>query len=106
MQGFQRVNAELESLGARVAGVSADTWASLGVFAAQNDIQFSMLSDWPELQTIAAFGVGRDGNPTAQRVTFIFDATGTLRTVIDDSRDMNAHPTGALAAVKDLAAAS
>lgn len=106
MRGFQQVYGELESLGARVAGVSADTWAALGVFASQNDIQFPMLSDWPDLKTIAAFGVGREGNPTAQRVTFVFDASGALRGVVDDARDMEAHPGGALELVKSIAGGS
>ena len=35
--------------------------------------------------------------------TFIFDAEGTLTAVVDDQRDMNAHPAGALEAVKALA---
>ena len=103
MQGFQQVHAELESLGARVAGVSADTWAALGVFASQNNIAFPLLSDWPDLKTIQAFGVGREGNPTAQRVTFVFDAEGTLRGVLDDARDMEVHSRGALALVKEMA---
>ena len=37
------------------------------------------------------------------RATFVFEAEGVLRAVIDDQRDMEAHPTGALAAVKELA---
>lgn len=106
MRGFQRIHDELEALGARVAGVSADTWAALGVFATQNDLAFPLLSDWPELKTIAGFGVGREGNPTAQRVTFVFDASGTLRGIVDDARDMEAHPTGALALVKEITGTS
>ena len=106
MQGFQQVHDELASLGARVAGVSADTWAALGVFATQNNLQFPLLSDWPDLKTIAAFGADRDGNPTAQRVTFVFDAEGTLRGVLDDPRDMEVHSKGALALVREIAGAS
>ncbi len=103
MRGFQSNIQELESLGARVMGVSADTFASLGGFAEKNDLTFPLLSDWPEFKTIAAFGVQREGSTVAMRATFIFDAEGVLQAVIDDQRDMDAHPTGALAAVKELA---
>ena len=102
MRGFQQRYGELEALGARVAGVSADSWASQAAFAEKNDIEFPLLSDWPEYETIAAFGVGRESGPTARRVTFVFDAKGVLRDVIDDERDMDAHAEGALEAVKRL----
>ena len=103
MRAFQQSLGELEGLGARVAGVSADTFASLGAFAEANEITFPLLSDWSGYETIAAFGVGREGSPTSQRATFVFDAGGVLRAVVDDARDMNAHPEGALAAVKEIA---
>ena len=105
MRGFQEAIGDLESLGARVAGVSSDTFAALGAFAEQNGIQFPLLSDWPQYQTIQAFGIGREGSPTASRATFIFDAQGVLRAVVDDQRDMNAHPQGALKIVRELAGA-
>jgi len=103
MKGFQQHLAEMEALGARVAGISADTFASQGAFAESNGIGFPLLSDWPELATIDTFGVRREGAQVAQRVTFVFDATGKVHTVIDDQRDMNVHSEGALAAVKQLA---
>jgi peroxiredoxin len=103
MRAFQQSIDELEGLGARVAGVSADTFASQGAFAEANGITFPLLSDWPDFATIAAFGVGREGSTIAQRATFVFDAEGVLQAVVDDPRDMNAHPAGALAAVKAIA---
>ncbi len=102
MRAFQQNIEELESLGARVAGVSADTFASQGAFAEANGITFPLLSDWPNLETIDTFGVRREGAQSALRTTFVFDAAGKLVSVIDDQRDMNAHPTGALEAVKAL----
>lgn len=103
MRAFQESLGELERLGARVAGISADTFASQEAFAEANRITFPLLSDWSEYATIAAFGVGREGSPTSQRATFVFDAAGVLRAVVDDASDMNAHPQGALAAVKEIA---
>ena len=105
MRAFRQSIDELEGLGARVAGVSADTFASQGAFAEANGITFPLLSDWPEFETIAAFGVGREGSTIAQRATFVFDADGVLQAEVDDARDMNAHPQGALAAVKAIAGA-
>jgi len=62
-----------------------------------------MLSDWPAYRTITTFGVGRPDSPVASRATFIFDAEGILRGVVDDPRDMNAHPQGALKVLRDIA---
>ena len=104
MRGFQLIHDELQSLGARVAGVSIDTWASQQAFAEQQGFEFPLLSDWPDLKTIDAFGIRREGRPTPDRTTFVFDAEGVVRAVINDTQDMDAHPQGALAAVKALAA--
>ena len=103
MRAFQQSLGELEGLGARVAGISSDTFAAQGAFAEANGITFPLLSDWPDFKTIATFGVGREGSPTAMRATFVFDGEGVLRAVVDDQRDMNAHPAGALEAVKAIA---
>ena len=89
-------------MGARVVGVSADTWATQGAFSRELGLEFPLLSDWPDRETIASFGVGREAGPTARRVTFVFDAEGVLRSVIDDEREMQAHPDGAVEAVKAL----
>jgi peroxiredoxin Q/BCP len=103
MQGFQEIHEELEALGARVVGVSADTFAANGAFAEKFGFEFPLLSDWPANETLEAFGVKREGGPTAMRKTFIFDADRVVRAVVDDQRDMPAHPAGALEAVKELA---
>ena len=103
MRGFQERYGDLQALGARVAGISADTWAVQDAFCGQNDLEFPVLSDWPELKTIQTFGVANAERPTAQRVTFVFDQEGVLREIIEDARDMEAHPIGALEAVRRLA---
>lgn len=103
MQGFQQIREELEALGAHVVGVSADTFASNGAFAEKHGIEFPLLSDWPQNATLDAFGVKREGMPVAMRTTFIFDAEGVVRAVVDEQRDMQAHADGALEAVKQLA---
>jgi peroxiredoxin len=102
MRAFQQTITELESRGARVAGISADTYASLGAFGEQNEITFPLLSDWPDLKTLETFGVRREGGRVAQRATFVFDEQGALRGVVDDQRDMAVHPAGALKLVKEI----
>ena len=103
MEGFQRHYRELKAMNAHVVGVSSDTWATQGAFAREIGAEFPLLSDWPSNRTIATFGVGRDEGPTAMRATFVFDAEGVLRTVIDAQGDMQAHPDGAFEAVKAIA---
>lgn len=103
MRGFQQRIGALEGLGARVAGVSADTWAANAAFQESNGIGFPLLSDWPDRKTATAFGVAREESPTTMRVTFVFDADGVVRRVIDDARDMDAHPIGALEALQEIA---
>ena len=44
-----------------------------------------------------------EGSDVARRVTFVFDAGGVVRAVIDEPREMQAHPDGALEAVRALA---
>ena len=105
MEGFQRRYGELKALNARVVGVSSDTWATQGAFAREIGLEFPLLSDWPEYRTIAAFGVCREQGPTARRATFVFDAAGVLRAVIDDEREMEAHADGAVEAVRAIAGA-
>jgi len=106
MRGFQEIHEELEGLGAHVVGVSADTWASQGAFAEQNRIAVPLLSDWPDNATMQAFGAVSEGSDVAARVTFVFDAGGVVRAVIESGRDMQVHPDGALAAVRELAGMS
>lgn len=104
MRGFQAIHSELEALGARVVGVSGDSFAANGAFAEKNEIEFPLLSDWPDNETMETFGVRAEGRPVANRTTFVFDKDGVMRAMIDDARDMEAHPSGALEAVKELLA--
>jgi peroxiredoxin len=86
--------------------VSADTWATNRAFAEADGLEFPLLSDWPDGQAIAAFGVGRAGSSTAARVTFVFDTGGVVRAIIDAAGDVEAHAIGALEAVRALADAT
>lgn len=102
MQGFQAKYDEFQALGAKIAGISSDTWATQGTFCEQHGLEFPVLSDWPKYETIAAFGVGQENAPTAKRVTFVFDAEGVCQRIIDDTSEMDAHRDGALEAAREL----
>jgi len=102
MRGFNRILPELAELGARVVGVSADTWATQGAFEQAEGLDFPLLSDWPKYEASASFDVQGASGPTTRRVTYVFDADGVVRAVIDDEKDMEAHPNGALATVRGL----
>ena len=102
MEGFQSRLAELAALGARVVGVSSDTWATQGAFAEAIGAEFPILSDWPNYRTIEAFGVGVERGPTAMRVTFVFDASGVLAERFEEQGDMDAHSAFALEAAQRL----
>jgi peroxiredoxin Q/BCP len=102
MQGFQAKYDEFKELGAKIAGISSDTWATQGIFCEQHNLEFPVLSDWPKYETIAKFGVDQESGPTAKRVTFIFDADGVCQRIIADTTEMDDHRDGALEAVKEL----
>lgn len=75
--------ADLDGLGATVLGISVDAPFANGAFAAKNNIQFPLLSDYAR-ETVRAFGVALDnfaglaGYTAAQRSVFIVDGEGQV----------------------------
>ena len=75
--------ADLDGLGAAVLGISVDAPFANGAFAAKNNIQFPLLSDYAR-ETVRAFGVALDnfaglaGYTAAQRSVFIVDGEGQV----------------------------
>ena len=80
---FQDGLEAMNGLGAEVLGVSTDMPFSNKVFAEQNGIQFSLLSD-PSRSIVKAYGTtfenfaGMDGCTVAQRSVFIVDEHGVV----------------------------
>lgn len=81
--GFRDINAEIESLGAKVVGVSKDSLVSHTKFRTKHELSFMLLSD-PELELQNGFGVwveksmyGRKYMGT-QRATFVIDKSGEV----------------------------
>jgi peroxiredoxin Q/BCP len=88
--------------GADVIGISRDDAASHESFKQNHRLPFTLLSD-PGGKVASAWGVkGRFG--LGGRVTYVFDAAGTLRHKFDSAIRFGKHVDEALAVVKTLAA--
>jgi mycoredoxin-dependent peroxiredoxin len=60
-------------------GISCDTVPTLGIFAAKENYQFDLLSDfWPHGDIAKQFGVFNEERGCAVRGTFIIDKAGKL----------------------------
>jgi thioredoxin-dependent peroxiredoxin len=86
-----------------VLGVSVDPFPSQGAFARELEVNFPLLSDWPDYQTAKAFQVWRESPPLPMRVTYVIDKDGIIRGVIESETDMEVHSREALRIAKDLA---
>ncbi len=102
MQGFVEAQKDFDALGAQILGVSVDSWAAANAFAESLGAEFPLLGDWPRYKVARDYGVYDESRFIARRVTFVIDAERTIRSVIDEPRDMEKHSQDALAAVKAL----
>ena len=81
---FRDSLSELNSAGAQVVAISADTPFSNKAFAEQNRLSFPVLSDYTR-EAIRAFGIafpdlaGLKGLTVAKRAVFILDRQGVVR---------------------------
>jgi len=83
---FSNRKAEIESLGAKVFGVSLDSVASHSEFATDHELSFDILADEQRTAT-RAFGVLTslsNGLPIARRTTFIIGKDGVIDKVYTD----------------------
>jgi peroxiredoxin len=63
-----------------IVGVSCDRMPSLKVFAAQEGIDYPLLSDfWPHGEVSRAYGVFLESHGISTRATFVIDKDGVLR---------------------------
>lgn len=100
--GFRDRYAEFTEAGAAVVGVSRDPLAAHDRFAQRYGLPFPLLSD-VDGEVHRRYGVGRAlGGLIPGRVTFVIDATGTVRRVFD-SIVPNAHIAAALTALRAAA---
>ncbi len=81
---FRDSMAKLNSLNAQVVGISVDSPFANKAFAAQNNIQFPILSDF-DRQVVKKYGIelkdfaGLKGYTAAKRSVFVIDNAGVVR---------------------------
>ncbi len=104
---FRDHRRELNSLGANVVGISADSSASHARFADKYSLNFSLLSD-PDNRVTRAYGVykkkslyGREFMGI-ERSTFIIDRDGVIRKAFPKVK-VDGHTAAVINALKELA---
>ena len=77
----------------KVFGISTDNTPSQKEFAAKNNIQFPLLSDFAKREVSAAYGVLMPENGMANRSTFVVDKEGKI--IYIEQGNTAIDPTGA-----------
>lgn len=96
--------AGLESEGTRVVAVTCDSYGSNGAWARAEGVTYPILSDfWPHGGVATAYGCFNEARGISDRTTYVIDAEGIVRDIIEAesfgaARDMNAY-TQALGAI-------
>ena len=88
--------AEFDNDNVAILAVSADTVASLRIFAEQEKFEYPLLSDfWPHGEVARTYGVFNEDLGAATRGTFIIDKDGVVRwkvvNAIPDARDQEEY---------------
>ena len=85
--------AKFDASESKVFGISTDNTPSQKEFAAKNNIQFPLLSDFAKREVSAAYGVLMPENGMANRSTFVIDKEGKI--VYIEQGNSAIDPTGA-----------
>ena len=81
--GFRDAMESLNEVNATVLGISVDSPFANGVFAEQNNLNYTLLSDYNRV-AVNAYGIpfenfsGMAGYTSANRVVFVVDESGTI----------------------------
>lgn len=87
----------LNDLDANVVAISCDTRFVHNKWASEQGFHFPILSDfWPHGETAKTYGVFNEEKGCAFRVSFVLDANGVVREIIDSgsmgvAREMDAY---------------
>ncbi len=77
---------EFEKLDANVVAITCDTVPANNAWADLNNVTYPVLSDfWPHGAVSSAFGVFNEALGCANRATFVVDADGNVRDVVESS---------------------
>ncbi len=93
MTAYQSGIAKFDASETKVFGVSTDNTPSQKEFAAKNNIQVPMLSDFAKREVTAAYGVLIAEAGVAVRSTFVIDKEGKI--VYIEQGNTAVDPTGA-----------
>jgi len=102
LREFNELYDEFRKAGAEVLGSSVDTQFAQGAFAAQMELKFKLVSDWPRYRTSTAFEVYPPDRGWDDRVTYVIDREGIIRFALHDENDMTRHARESLEAVRAL----
>ena len=76
--------ADLNDMDANVVIITCDTLFANGEWAKQNGFEFPVLSDfWPHGAVAQAYGAFNEDTGSANRITYVLDADGVVREIID-----------------------
>jgi len=93
MTAYQAGIAKFEANETKVFGISTDNTPSQKEFAAKNNVQIPMLSDFVKREVSKAYGVLIESAGVANRSTFVIDKEGKI--VFIEQGNTAIDPTGA-----------
>ena len=93
MLAYQAGIAKIEAHETKVFGISTDNTPSQREFAAKNNVQIPMLSDFVKREVTKAYGVLIETAGVANRSTFVVDKEGKI--VYIEQGNTAIDPTGA-----------
>src|ERR1035437_7483697 len=96
MLAYQSGIAKFDASETKVFGISTDNTPSQKEFAAKNNVQFPLLSDFAKSQVSTDYGVLLPDSGVANRSTFVIDKAGKI--VYIEQGNTAIDPTGAEAA--------
>jgi peroxiredoxin len=99
---FRDLNADFVKADTQVLGISVDTFPSIGVFANSLDLNFPLLSDFPENKATKTYGTYNPEYGTSNRRTYVVDKAGIIRAEIVSDDDMSRHAEDALRTVREI----
>ena len=88
MSGYQSSAERFQSADTVVFGVSTDNTPSLGVFAKQLGLEFTLLSDFMR-KTAGDYGILMSDRGIANRATFVVDKNGKISYIEEGSSAVN-----------------
>ena len=95
---------DFEKADATVLGISVDTFPSLRAFANSLNLNFPLLSDFPDNAVTKAYGTYNPATGLSRRVTYVVDKEGTVQAEIVSDEQMTRHAEEALQVVQKLQA--